>query len=118
MLPGMNMNSKQMRSAMKKMGIQQEELEASRVIIELSDRRLIFDSPDVSRVNMMGSQTYQVVGEPHEESIDSAPDISEEDIKTVAEQGEVSEERAKKAIEDAGGDLAEAIMELQKENDE
>ncbi|MFP4189930.1 MAG: nascent polypeptide-associated complex protein [Candidatus Woesearchaeota archaeon] len=117
MLPGMNMNSKQMRSAMKKMGVQQEELDASRVIIDLGDRRLVFDSPQVSKVNMMGSQTYQVVGEPHEEKVDNSPDISDEDITMVAEQAEVSEEKAKSAIEASGGDLAEAIMELQKEKD-
>ncbi len=117
MLPGMNMNSKQMKAAMKKMGIQQEEIDASRVIIEVGDTRLVFDSPQVSKVNMMGSQTYQVVGEPREESIDSSPDISEEDISMVAEQAGVSEEKAKEAIERSKGDLAEAIMELQGEND-
>lgn len=118
MFPGMNMNSKQMKTAMKKMGMQQEELSASRVIIDVGDKRLVFDSPQVSKINMMGSETYQVVGEPREERIDSAPEISEEDISMVSEQAEVSEEEAKAAIEKAQGDLAQAIMDLQKEKED
>ncbi len=115
MFPGMNMNSKQMKAAMKKMGVQQEELDAKRVIIELEDKRLVFESPQVSKVNMMGSNTFQVVGNPEEESIDSSPEISDDDVQTVASQTESSEEEARKAIEESGGDLAEAIMKLQKE---
>lgn len=110
MFPGMN--SKQMKSAMQKMGMQQDDLDAVRVIIELSDKKLVFDAPEVSKVNMMGQASYQVAGIPREESLDAAPEINDEDIETVAEQAGVSNDVAKKAIEDAKGDLAEAIMNL------
>ncbi|MFW5852657.1 MAG: nascent polypeptide-associated complex protein [Nanoarchaeota archaeon] len=113
MFPGMNMNPRQMKMAMQKMGIKQEELEAVKVTVELKDKRLVFDSPQVSKVNMMGNDTYQIVGEPVEEELDSSPEIDEEDVKTVMEQTGVSEEKALKSIQDNDGDLAKAIMDLQ-----
>ncbi len=108
MFPGMN--PKQMQKAMQRMGIKQEEIDAIEVIIKTPEKNLVFKQPQVSRVDMMGQKTYQVVGEPTEES-----NISEEDINTVAEQANVSKEEAKKALEKHNGDLAEAIISL-KEN--
>ena len=110
MIPGMN--PRQMRQAMKRLGIQQEELDAKEVIIRLHDKEIVISNPSVSKVNMMGQETYQVVGEEHERSLSSEPDISDDDVLTVAEQAGVSEEEAKKAIEESGGDLAAAIMKL------
>ncbi len=111
MFPGVN--PRQMQAAMKKMGISQVEIEAVQVIIKTKDKQLIFDNPSVSKVNMMGQATYQVVGEPREESLSSAPEINQDDIKTVMEQANVDEETARKAIESHNGDLAEAILSLQ-----
>ena len=110
MIPGMN--PRQMRQAMKRLGIQQEELDAKEVIIRLHDKEIVISNPSVSKVNMMGQETYQVVGEEHERSLSSEPDISDDDVLTVAEQAGVSEEEARKAIEESGGDLAAAIMKL------
>lgn len=108
MIPGMN--PRQMQKMMKQMGIQQQEIDAHRVEIFCSDRKIIIEPADVSKVNMMGQQTFQVVGEIREESLDSTPDINEEDIKTVMEQASCSEEEARDAISEANGDLAAAIM--------
>ena len=109
------MNPRQMKQMMKKMGVAQQEIEATRVIIETADTRLVFNAPQVSKVNMMGQQTYQIIGAPTEESLDSTPDINEDDIETVMNQANVSKEVAKEAIEKSEGDLAEAIMNLQSE---
>lgn len=110
MIPGIN--SHQMRQMMRRMGIAQQELEATEVIIKMHGKQLIFKNPQVSKVNMMGQDTYQIVGASSEESLDTKPEINSEDIKTVSTQANVSEEEAKKAIEDANGDLAEAILKL------
>lgn len=110
MIPGMN--PRKMQQAMKRMGIQQVEIEATEVIIKCPDKEIIITNPNVSKVNMMGQQTYQIVGEEHERRISTEPEISEDDIKTVAEQAEVTEEEAKKAIEEAKGNLAQAILSL------
>ena len=110
MIPGMN--SRQMKQMMKQMGVQQQDIEAHRVIIECPDRKLVIDNPQVAKVNMMGQKTWQVVGEAREESLDTSAEINDEDVQTVVSQTNVSEEEAKKAIEEADGDLAQAIMNL------
>lgn len=110
MMPGLNM--KNMAKAMKRMGLQQTELEAKQVIIKLDDKELVFTNPQVSKVNMMGQETYQIVGNPEEKAASTAPEISEDDIKTVMDQTGESHEHAKMAIQKNNGDLAAAIMEL------
>ena len=111
MFPGVN--PKQMQKMMNKMGIKQIDLGARRVIIELEDKKLVFsESPSVQKVNMMGQETFQVVGAYTEESLDDNPSISDEDIQVVIAQTGVSRERAIEAISGSKGDLAEAIMQL------
>ena len=109
------MNPRDMRMAMKRLGIQQTEIEAEEVIIRLKDREIVISNPQVSKVNMMGQETYQVVGESEERELNTAPEISDEDVKTVAESAGVSEDDARAAIEEHEGDLASAIMSLKKE---
>ncbi|MCF7799220.1 nascent polypeptide-associated complex protein [Candidatus Woesearchaeota archaeon] len=116
MIPGMN--SRQMKQAMKKMGMQQEDLAAEEVIIRLADKDIVISNPDVAKVNMMGQETYQIVGEAHEVTRDTAPEINDEDVETVMEQAKVDKQSAVQAIQDAGGDLAQAILFLQEENEE
>ena len=113
MFPGMN--PRKMQQMMKKMGIAQQEIDANEVIIKCPDKEIIIENPQVSKVNMMGQETFQVVGNPVEKELDTEPDIVEEDIKTVMEQTGCDEETAKKSIENNKGDLAAAIMDLKKE---
>jgi nascent polypeptide-associated complex subunit alpha len=110
MIPGMN--KRQMEMAMKRMGIQQVEIEAKEVIIRLEDREIVISNPQVAKVNMMGQETYQVVGNAEERMLSSAPEINEDDIKTVAESAGVSLDEAEEAIRKNDGDLAAAIMGL------
>jgi len=111
MFPGVN--PRQMQQMMKKMGIQQQEIPATEVIIKTEDKTLIITNPQVSKVNMMGQETFQITGEIHQQ--ENTPEISEEDIKTVTEQTACSEEEAKQTLEETQGDLAEAIIKLKKE---
>jgi nascent polypeptide-associated complex subunit alpha len=111
MFPGMN--PKDLAKAMKRMGIQQEELEAHEVIIRLADKDLVFSDPHVAKVNAMGQVSFQITGEPEEHLRE--PNISEEDIKTVMEQAKVDRETAFEAIKGHKGDLAETILDLTKE---
>ncbi len=113
MFPGMN--SRKAAQMMKKMGIQQVEIPATEVIIKTPEKEIVITEPQVSKVNMMGQETFQVVGEANERELSSEPEISDEDIQTVAEQAKVSEQDAKQAILEAKGDLAEAIINLQKD---
>lgn len=106
MIPGLN--PKMMKMAMKKMGIKQEEVDATEVIIKLKDKKLIFRNPQVQKVDAMGQETYSVIGVPEESSLEK---FNSEDIKTVSEQAGCSEEEAKKALEETG-DIAGAILSL------
>ncbi len=110
MMPGMN--PRMMKQAMKRMGISQQEVEANEVIIRSSDREIVITNPQVSKVNMMGQETYQVVGEIHERELTKEVEITEEDINTVVEQTGVKKEKAEKAIKEHDGDLAAAILSL------
>ncbi|MAH01864.1 MAG: nascent polypeptide-associated complex protein [Candidatus Woesearchaeota archaeon] len=113
MIPGMN--PKDVQRAMKKLGIKQEEIDASEVIIKTNDKEIIIQNPQVSKVNMMGQDTYQVVGEAEERAVSSEPEINEDDVKTVVQQAGVAEEKAREAIARNGGDLAKTIMELKEQ---
>lgn len=113
MIPGMN--PRKMQQAMKRMGIQQQEIDATEVIIRTAEKEIVITNPQVSKVNMMGQKTYQIVGDEHERPLDTTPDINDEDIKTIVDQTGVSEEKAREALEETKGDLAEAIMKLQPE---
>ena len=109
------MNPRKMQQMMKQLGIQQVEIPATEVLIKTKDKNLVIINPSVSKVNMMGQETFQISGEVHEEEVSSVPDISEDDIKTVMEQTGADRDTARKAIEKAEGDLAEAILNLNNE---
>ena len=111
MFPGMN--PREMQKAMKRLGIKQEEIDAQEVIIKLQHKDLIIKNPSVSKVNMMGQETIQVVGDIIEVERDQKTEISEDDVTTVTEQTSCSKEEALKALEDSNGNLAEAILKLQ-----
>ena len=114
MIPGIN--PREMQKAMKRLGIKQEEIDAEVVIIKTADKDLIINNPKVSRVNMMGQETFQIVGEAVEMDKEEKADISEDDIATVMSQANCSKEDALEAIENSSGNLAEAILKLQKNN--
>jgi len=111
MIPGMN--PRQMQQAMKKMGMKQEEIDAEEVIIRCADKNIVINNPQVAKVIMMGQETWQISGSAQELAHDTSVEINAEDIATVMEQAQVSEDKAKEAIEAAKGDLAEAILSLQ-----
>ncbi len=106
MLP---VNIAQMRKMMKQMGINMEEINATEVIIRTPSEELIFKNPSVTKVSGRGMEIFQVIG-----NYEVVKKISDEDVKLIMEQANVDEETARKALIEAKGDLAEALMKLQK----
>ncbi|MFQ6136748.1 MAG: nascent polypeptide-associated complex protein [Candidatus Hydrothermarchaeales archaeon] len=100
-------NPRQMKKMMRQMGMKMDELDAEEVVIKLPDREIVIKNPSVTVVEVQNQKTYQVMGE--ERVVQLIPDA---DVKMVAEQANVSEEEARKALEESGGDLAEAILSL------
>lgn len=110
------MNPAQMKAMMRQLGIKSEDLDVKEVTIELTDgTKLVFDSPQVNAVDMKGSKTYTITGEAREVR-GEAPKYTDEDVDMVAEQANVSNEDARKALEENDGDLAAAISSLKKED--
>lgn len=107
------MNPRKMQQAMRKMGIQQQDIEAKEVIIRCEDKEIVIENPQVAKVNMMGQETFQIVGTPVERQLSSTPEIDEDDIKTVMDQANCDEETAKKQLQETEGDIAKAILSLQ-----
>jgi len=115
MFPGLN--PKKMQAMMQKMGIAQEEINADRVIIEKQDGNIIINNPSIVKIKMQGNENFQISGDISEEDSEQKEqnkeeDNSEQDIKTIIEKNNCSEEQAKKALEDAKGDLTEALISL------
>ena len=107
-----NLDPKKMQAMMKQMGISQEEIPASKVIIEKEDGgKIIISNPSVSKINAQGQESFQISGDISEETEKSG--FSEKDIKTIKEQTGCSEKQAKQALEKTG-DIVEAIMLLKK----
>ncbi|MDP3881707.1 MAG: nascent polypeptide-associated complex protein [Nanoarchaeota archaeon] len=105
-------NPSQMKAMMKQMGIKQEEIDAERVIIETKEKRIVIEPASVQKISMQGNISWQIAGEVREETKEEG--ISEEDINMVAEKTGKSREEAEKALEETGGDIAEAIISLSK----
>ena len=101
-----------MKQAMKKMGVQQTEIDATEVIIRTAEKEIVILEPQVAKVVMMGQESYQISGQEIERSLETAAQINDEDIHTVMAQVDVDYATAKAAIEAADGDLAQAILDI------
>jgi alpha-NAC-related protein len=114
----MGLNPRELRRALKRMGIEAEELNAVKVSIETSDgKTLEVESPQVMIIRAKGQPTMiYVVGEPREVKREVKEEakvtISDDDVRLVAEQAGVDLETARRALEEAKGDIAEAILRL------
>jgi nascent polypeptide-associated complex subunit alpha len=122
MMPGMGrgVNPRQMKQAMKRMGISSEDIEGvEEVIIRTADKEYVIKDASVSCVVMQGQKTYQVVGDAEVRSrqavIQEQPGIPEEDVKLVMSQTGVQKEKALQALKECDGEPAEAILKIMSE---
>jgi len=133
MFGGGGMNPRKMQQMMEQMGIDVTEIDAETVTITTSDgEQLVFEAPEITRMDAQGTQTYQIVGEPDrqessgvagavesgdagdsDDSGDADDEIPESDIKLVASQTGVSPSEAREALEAADGEPAAAISRLE-----
>ena len=92
---------------MKQMGMVQENVPASKVIIEKTDgSKTIINNPSITKIKMQGQETFQISGEINEEI-----ENLEDDVKTIIEKTNCTEQQAEEALKQTG-DLAEAILKL------
>jgi len=121
MIPGGRVNPRQMRQAMKRLGIEQEELDGvEEVIIRTASKEYVIRDANVTAMTAQGQKIWTVVGEPivrdradaKKTAATEGVSIPEEDVKLVAEKAGVSEDEARKALVECGGEPAEAIIRL------
>jgi len=105
---GGGLDPKKIKAVMKQMGINQEDVDAKRVVIERDDGRIIIENPSVQKIIVQGQASFQIAGDIKEEE----GGIREEDVKLVMEKTGKNEKEARKALENANGDIAEAILSL------
>lgn len=130
---GQQYGSRQMRRRMQQQGIDMDQIDATRVIIEGPEKTLVIDQPEVILMKQMGQEIYQVIGDAEEyspdevvieqgeievggvveevvEESDTKATITENDIMLVAAQANVDKNVAKAALDDCEGDIAKAII--------
>jgi nascent polypeptide-associated complex subunit alpha len=125
MMPGMRgVNPRQMKQAMKRMGISTEELDnVEEIVIRTKDKEYVFKEASVSIMNVQGQKTFQIVGEPEERAITGASkkqerpgpvtiSIPEEDVQLVMDQTGCGRDKAIQALKDTDGQPAEAIIKI------
>ena len=98
---------------MQKMGMKVDEVASvSQVIIKTESKDIIIDEPSVTLVTIQGQAMYQIAGGRTSEAIPHAvaTGTGEEDAQLVAQQTGRPLDDAKKALLEAGGDLAKAIL--------
>lgn len=109
-------NPRQMKQAMRKMGISNQALEdVIEVVIRTSSKEIRFEAPAVNIMTVQGESTYQIMGEPIESSSasqDAGPYIPQEDIALVMSQTGCDEETAKAALIECDGLPADAIIKI------
>ncbi len=103
-------NPRDLKRFMKQFGINFKEINAKEVIIVMDDKDIIIKNPNIIQTTFQGQKLYQIYGE---EEIRAKETYSEEDIRFVAEQTNTSIEVAKKALKEAKGDIAKAILLIQ-----
>ncbi|QGN06292.1 nascent polypeptide-associated complex protein [Halorhabdus sp. CBA1104] len=121
---GGGLNPQKMKQMMEQMGIDMEDIDAEEVIIKTPDGDLVFDDAEVQLMEAQGQKTYQIVGEPERrdggasEDADTAADdaeagIPQADVDIVVQRAGVDEATARQALEEADGDLAAAVANLE-----
>ncbi len=133
--PGQQYGSRAMRRKMQQQGIDMDQIEATRVIIEGSEKTIVINQPEVVKMEQMGQTIFQIIGTPEDyasgeidigeiqesediesnqqfEDNDIKPTITENDIMLVAVQANVGKEEAEAVLREFEGDIAKAIVHL------
>jgi nascent polypeptide-associated complex subunit alpha len=112
-------NLRELRRMLKRYGVEVEELQGVKeVTISAEDYEIVIRDPQVAILNLGQQKVVQILCSSLErvrrETREApGPAVAEEDVEFVVEQTGVSREEATRAIAEAGGDVARAIMILQ-----
>lgn len=109
----MELGGRKNKRMLERMGLDMTQIpDVEEVIIRTSSKDLIIKEANVSEINAKGMKVFQVMGGEVEEVDREKPKFTEEDVLLVSQQAGVSKEIASVALEENGGDLAQAILQL------
>lgn len=105
-------NPREMRRLMRQ--LKAKEIDAYEVIIKARDGDYVIEDPQVMYMEIQGQKMLQVVGEMKKIEVEKEEKelYTEEDVQLVMQQTGCSEEEARKALEEANGEPAEAIISI------
>ena len=118
------MNPRQVKQAMRKLGIETEDLEdVQDVVIRTKSKQYIITDASVTIMQAQGQKTYQITGETEilplsqtpalqKSGTPTPPLIPEDDIKLVMSQTGATREKSIEALRATDGQPAEAIIKL------
>ena len=121
MMPGMRgVNPRQMKQAMKRMGITTEDISGvEEVVIRTKDKEYVIKDAAVTIMEVQGQKTFQIIGEPTISARTASPTVKsgeqqvpEEDIELVMSQTGAGRDQAAKALKESGGQPAESILKI------
>lgn len=105
--------NREMRRMLGKMGLEMSEMDGiEEVIIKTETKELYLIKPQVVEMKGKDSTIFQIIATDIEERQREIPSFKEEDILLVMQQANVSKEKAIQALNDAKGDIAQAILSL------
>lgn len=103
---------------MQRLGMETKEVKnVKEVIIKTTDKNIVIEEPNVVSLTMEKQTMFQVIGGNKREEDTSQEEeveveVADNDVKLVADQANVSIEKARLALIEAEGDLASAIISL------
>jgi len=106
-------NPREMRRLMRQ--LKAKEIDAYEVIIKARDGDYIVEDPQVMAMEIQGQKMLQIIGELKKIEVKEEEEeqlYTEEDVQLVMQQTGCTEEEARKALEEADGEPAEAIISL------
>jgi len=117
MMPGGRVNPRQMKQAMRKMGIRNEEMkDVTEVIIRTSREEIVIKNPSVNIMEVQGTKNYQITGDAETRPLGSVSDegtsFPDEDIELVMSQTGCDRDAAVEALTESDGQPAEAIIKI------
>ena len=118
---GQQFGSRQMRRRMQNQGIDMDQVDATRVIIEGPEKTLIIEEPEVVLMKQAGQEIYQVIGSA-EEYLSDELNISDMTVEENLDSTELSEQKpkitesdimlAKAVLMECDGDIAKSILNI------
>jgi len=109
-----NMDPRAMKGMLDRLGIRSKSIASTRVVIECGGKDIVIEEPEVTLVEGQGMKSFQISGRVSEVDRIGA-EIGDDDVKFVQEQTGVQDAAlVKKTLEEAKGNIAEAILRLKK----